>query len=361
MNKDFNQNDITHTENIISDLKKYLSKYTSEQIFILTDKNCKKLCFPLISEIFNEKENVFTIISKEKYKNIETVTKIWNFLIKKQADRNSLLINLGGGIVTDTGGFAASTFKRGISFINIPTTLLAQIDASVGGKTGINFQGLKNQIGIIKLPEKVFISSIFLKTLDTEEFLSGFGEMIKHALIFDKAHYYELINFINNDFSEKNYQKFNTLIKKSVNIKLHFVKNDLTETGLRKTLNFGHTFGHAIESYFLKKNKTMRHGTAVAYGIICELWLSVKYLDFNKNYFKEISKDLINIFKKVNIPENDFSNIYLLMKHDKKNTNKNIQTVLLKDIGLPEYQYIINKKDVFESLSKLNFLSKEIE
>ena len=185
--------------------------------------------------------------------------------------------------------------------------------------------------------------------------------MIKHALIFDKAHYYELINFINNDFSEKNYQKFNTLIKKSVNIKLHFVKNDLTETGLRKTLNFGHTFGHAIESYFLKKNKTMRHGTAVAYGIICELWLSVKYLDFNKNYFKEISKDLINIFKKVNIPENDFSNIYLLMKHDKKNTNKNIQTVLLKDIGLPEYQYIINKKDVFESLSKLNFLSKEIE
>ncbi len=361
MNKDFNQNDITHTEDIISDLKEYLTKYTFEQIYILTDKNCKNLCFPVISKVFNRNEKIFTIISEEKYKNIETVTKIWNFLIKKQADRNSLLINIGGGMVTDIGGFAASTFKRGISFINIPTTLLAQIDASVGGKTGINFQGLKNQIGTITLPEKVFISSIFLKTLDTEEFLSGFGEMLKHALIFDKSHYYELINFINTDFSEKKYQKFNTLIKKSVNIKLHFVKNDITETGLRKTLNFGHTFGHAIESYFLKKRKIMRHGTAVVYGIICELWLSVKYHNFNKNYIEEISKDLINIYGKVNIPEKDFSNIYLLMKHDKKNTGKNIQTVLLKDIGLAEYHNIINKNDIFESLRKLNLLSKEIK
>jgi len=361
MNKYFNQNDITHTEDIISDLKKYLSKYSSEQIFILTDKNCKNLCFPLISEVFNEKDNVFSIISQEKYKNIETVTKIWNFLIKKQADRNSLLINLGGGIVTDIGGFAASTFKRGISFINIPTTLLAQIDASVGGKTGINFQGLKNQIGIIKLPEKVYISSIFLKTLDTEEFLSGFGEMIKHALIFDKAHYFELINFINNDFSEKNYQKFNTLIKKSVNIKLHFVKNDLTETGLRKTLNFGHTFGHALESYYSGKHKSVKHGTAVVYGMICELWLSVKYLNFNENLFNNISNDLIKIYKKITVSEKDFSFIFQYMKHDKKNTDKTIQTVLLKDIGLPEYQNIINRNDIFESLRKLNTISKEIE
>ncbi len=360
MNISFNQNDITHTDDINSELKLLINGYKSNQIFIITDKKCFDLCYPLISQTLPQETAVFILKSEEQFKTIETVIEIWDFLIKKQADRNSLIINIGGGIVSDVGGFAASVYKRGISFINIPTTLLAQIDASVGGKTGINFQNLKNQIGSISLPEKVLISSVFLKTLDSEEFLSGFGEMIKHALIFDKACYYELINFINHDFPKKNYQNLDLLIRKSVNIKIHFVKNDLNETGLRKTLNFGHTFGHAIESYFFKKGKPIKHGKAVIYGIICELWLSVKYLNFNISLFNKVSSDLIRTYKKINIPEKDFPLIFRYMKHDKKNTNKNIKTVLLKDIGFAEYQNIINEEDIFESLQKLNNVSKEI-
>lgn len=356
----FNQNDITHTEDINFEIKSYLEKHSSKHIYIITDEICINLCYPFIKEILPETTSVFIMKSGEKYKTLETVSQILNFLLEKQANRNSLIINIGGGIVTDLGGFAASIFKRGISFINIPTTLLAQIDASVGGKTGINFMEIKNQIGTITLPDKVYISPIFLKTLDIENFLSGLGEMIKHALIFDKTNYYELINFINNDFWKKKYQFLNLLIKKSVNIKLHFVKNDITETGLRKTLNFGHTFGHAIESYFLKNKKTISHGKAVIYGIICELWLSVKYFNFDIILFKNISYDLLKIYKKIYIPEKDFFFIYNMMKHDKKNNGENIQTVLLKNIGIPEYKNIITKIDIFESLHKLNTLSKEI-
>lgn len=360
MNKNFNQNDITHTEDINSQIKFYLEKHSLKQVYIITDEICVNLCYPIIKNILPENTPVFILKSGEKYKTLETASQIWSFLLEKQADRNSLIINIGGGIVTDIGGFAASTFKRGISFINIPTTLLAQIDASVGGKTGINFLGIKNQIGTITLPDKVFISSIFLKTLKNEDFLSGLGEMIKHALIFEKEHYYELTDFINNYFIEKNYKILNHLIKKSVNIKLHFVKNDITESGLRKTLNFGHTFGHAIESYFFQNKKTISHGKAVVYGIICELWLSVKKLNFDKVLFKNISDDLLRIYNKITIPEKDYLIIFNLMKHDKKNNRKNIQTVLLKDIGIPEYQNIITKDDIIESLHKLNSLSKDI-
>ncbi len=360
MNISFNQNDITHTEDLNFEIRNFLKKNSSKQVFVITDKNCIEFCYPVIQSALPENTPVFIMNPGEKYKTIETVTKIRDFLIKEEADRNSLIINLGGGIVTDLGGFTASTFKRGVAFINIPTTLTAQVDASVGGKTGINFSGIKNQIGTFAFPEKVFISPDFLKTLNKEELLSGFGEMIKHALIFDKAHYDEIIHFIRNDFPEKNYKNFSSLIRKSVNIKLHFVKNDVSETGLRKTLNFGHTFGHAIESYFFEKGHiSINHGTAVVFGIICELWLSVKYLNFDKDLFYKISSDIFNIYKKITVPEKDFLIISNLMKHDKKNTNKNIQTVLLKDVGFPEYQNIITKKDIFEGLHKLNSLSKE--
>ncbi len=360
MNKIFNQNDITHIENINSEIKAFLKNRSASQICLITDENCINLCYPVIKKALPENTHIFTIKAEEQYKTIETVNKIWDFLIDKQADRNLLIINLGGGIVTDIGGFAASTFKRGVSFINIPTTLLAQIDASAGGKTGINFKDLKNQIGTFSLPEKVFIFPDFLKTLDNEEMLSGFGEMIKHALIYDKTHYYELIDFIKNDFRKKNYKNFHFLIEKSVNIKIHFVKNDIKETGIRKALNFGHTFGHAIETYFFNKKQNIKHGIAVIYGIICELWLSEEYYNFDKILFREISRDLLKIYGKIIIPEKDFILIFNTMKHDKKNTEKNIQTVLLEDVGKPVYQTIINRDDVYKSLEKLNLLSKEM-
>ena len=358
MQKKFNPNDITHTDDIREEMKSYLEKLNSNRFFIITDEICENLCYSLIKDIFPNTTPIFSFKIGEKFKTLKTVTQIWDFLFNNEAERNSLIINIGGGIVTDIGGFAASTYKRGIPFINIPTTLLAQIDASVGGKTGINYNGLKNQIGTITLPDKVFICPVFLKTLKYDDFLSGFGEMLKHALIFDKNHYSELIHFIKNDFPKKNYQKLNYLIKKSVNIKLHFVKNDFNEKNLRKTLNFGHTLGHALESYFIEKEKPVKHGISVIYGVICELWISVKKSNFDKTKFIEISDELLRIFNKIYIPEKDFEIIFNYMKHDKKNNNKSIQTVLLKHIETPVIETVINKKEIFESLNKLNALSK---
>ncbi|NOZ34383.1 MAG: 3-dehydroquinate synthase [Chlorobi bacterium] len=355
----FNPNDIIHTDEIISDLKTYLNENETKQIFIITDKNCLKLCYPLIKSVFPENQSVFSIEIGEVYKTLEIVTKIWDFLFEKRADKNSLIINIGGGIVTDVGGFSASTFKRGISFINIPTTLLAQVDASVGGKTGINYKGLKNQIGTIAMPEKVFVSPRFLKTLNSDDILSGFGEMIKHALIYNEKHYFELINFIKNEFTEKKIINLSSLINESVNIKIHFVKNDVTENGIRKMLNFGHTFGHALESYFFSKKKPVKHGIAVIYGIICELWLSVKYVNFDKEKFTKIAGELLNIYPKIFIPEDEFNLIFGYMQYDKKNKNNTIQTVLLKDVGFPVIQRVPDKNDIFESLQVLNSLSKE--
>ncbi|MCF6185533.1 MAG: 3-dehydroquinate synthase [Bacteroidales bacterium] len=354
----FNPNDIIHTDEIISELKVYLTENETKQIFIITDKNCLKLCYPLIKSIFPETQSVFSIETGEVYKTLETVTKIWDFLFEKRADRNSLIINIGGGIVSDIGGFSASTFKRGISFINIPTTLLAQVDASVGGKTGINYNGLKNQIGTLIMPDKVFISTEFLETLNSDEILSGFGEMIKHALIYNEKHFYELINYIKNEFSEKKIINLAPLINKSVNIKIHFVKNDVTENGMRMILNFGHTFGHAFESYFFSKNKSVKHGIAVIYGIICELWLSVKYLNFDKGKFTKITGELLDIYPRLVIPENEFNLIFGYMQYDKKNKNNTIQSVLLKDVEFPVIQRIIEENDVYESLRILNSLSK---
>ncbi len=361
MHHDFNQNDITHTDKIIFDLTEYLRENTSKQIFILTDTNCIELCYPKIKNVFPEKQPIFTIVAGEENKTLNTVTEIWDFLFANNADRNSLIINIGGGIVTDVGGFAASTFKRGIAFINIPTSLLAQIDASVGGKTGVNYKGLKNQIGTISLPNKVFVAPDFLKTLKREDFLSGFGEMIKHALIYDEKHYFELINFVKNDFSENKINKIGVLIEKSVNIKIHFVKNDVSEKGIRKILNFGHTFGHAAESYFISKKKPLKHGIAVVYGIICELWLSVKYVNFSKKKFEKISDDLFSIYEKIEIPEIDFPVLFEYMKQDKKNLDHQIQTVLLKDVGIPVIQHVISEEDVVESLRILMNISKEYD
>ncbi len=359
MNEIFKQYDITHTFDLISDLNLFLEQTKPSGIFVLTDTNCKKHCFPLIQKAFKDEIRIFEIVANEQNKTTETLATIWDFLLENKADRNAVLINLGGGIVTDLGGFAASTYKRGINFINIPTSLLAQIDASAGGKNGVNYKGVKNQIGTITLPKKVFIYHEFLKTLSEEEFLSGFGEMLKHALIFDKNHYEELIHFINTYFSTKKIQNFNSLIEKSVNIKIHFVKNDLKEKNIRKTLNFGHTFGHALESYFNHKEQTIKHGKAVAYGIICDLYLSVLKHEFKEALFFKISKDILKIYSGIHIPEKDFNTIYNYMLHDKKNIKETVRTVLLKDIGIVDFNAIIMKNDVIKALSYLNILSKD--
>ncbi len=349
-------NDIIHTENIIQELKPILTKYNNKKVYLLTDDNCYKYCLPIISEAFPKSLKVITIESGEKHKTFKTLQLIWDSLVKNNADRDSLLINLGGGVITDIGGFAASTFKRGMSFINIPTSLLAQVDASIGGKTGINYLGLKNEIGVINQAEKVLISSIFLKTLEKSEFLSGFAEMIKHALINNKKHFEELKSYYLNHFRTNKIDKIHDLIVKSVKIKGHFVKNDINDKGIRQTLNFGHTFGHAFESYFNKKQEgKIKHGEAVAFGMLCELYISVKKLNFPETELNQISLFINSIYGNLNIPPEEFNSIFNYMLHDKKNSSGKINCVLLKDT---ENAVINNRISKEEIIGALNFINK---
>jgi len=332
-------NDIIHTKDINAEIKEILKEYKNEKILLLTDNNCYKYCIPLIKNELLKDIKVLEINSGEKFKNFKTLQTIWDFLIEQNVGRKSLLINLGGGVITDIGGFAASTFKRGINFINIPTSLLAQVDASIGGKTGINYKNLKNEIGIINQPKKVIIHSSFLKTLKKDEFLSGFAEMIKHSLIYNKEHYFELKSYYFNNFKSNEFDKIYNLIKKSVKVKEHFIKN----------------FGHAFESYFIGKNKTiLKHGFAVAYGIICELYLSVKKLNFSEQDFKQIYTFILEVFGKLKINSEKFEVIFQYMKHDKKNKSGEIICVLLNETYNASTGNKISKKDIIETLFFLN-------
>ncbi len=249
---------------ISQSLPAFLRANSYTKIQVIVDENTFKYCYPSIKP-FLEKHNIIKIKSGESQKNLETCQKIWQAMTDNELDRHSIVINLGGGVIGDMGGFCASTYKRGIDFIQIPTTLLSQVDASVGGKLGIDFQGLKNHIGVFQIPNAVLIDADFLKTLSYNELRSGFAEVIKHCLIMDGKKWDEIRR---KDFEE---QELEDLIAHSVNIKQHIVEADPTEKGLRKILNFGHTLGHAIETYFLGKPKLhLLHGEAIAAGMICE-------------------------------------------------------------------------------------------
>lgn len=294
-----------------------------DKIIFLVDENTKTKCLPLLR--VNKNINIIEIKSGEKYKNINTCIKILTKLEKYNCTRKSLLINLGGGVITDIGGFCASIFKRGIDFINIPTTLLAQVDASIGGKNGIDFNGYKNEIGTFKNPVKVYINYNFLKTLNKEQFLSGYAEIIKHSLISSNDYF---------EYLKKNqFNKIDFIINKSIKIKKDVVKKDPLEENYRKILNFGHTIGHAIESYYLDNNNKILHGFAVSIGIICESYISYKKVKLSKIKLNEITNFIINIYPYYKIPNINFLLKYLL--NDKKNSNNKISCCLLKNIGKP--------------------------
>ena len=329
-------------------LTKVLQNFQDRRIFILVDENTKKHCLPLISDISTIKTSeVIEIKSGEKNKTIETVKKVWEVLTEKGADRNSVLINLGGGLIGDLGGFAASTFKRGMDFFNIPTTLLSQVDASVGGKTGVNFLGLKNEIGVFNNPKYVIIDSSFNRTLDKRNILSGWAEMLKHTLIFDEK---DWTNLTSHDIKNTGFKELNQLIARSVSIKNHFVEKDPEEKDIRKALNFGHTIGHAFESLFIDTKNEILHGEAVAHGMICELFLSNKLCGFPIEKMDKIVKYLLDTFSKIKIQENQFEEIFELITHDKKNEGFNINFTLLEDFGQIKINSHCTKKDIFETL-----------
>lgn len=325
-------NPVYYSENSYKQLNTYLAKIAPSKIFILVDNNTHEHCLALFLQ--NLKANIQTevieIEAGEEFKNIETCLGVWNVLSELEADRKSLMINLGGGVVTDLGGFVASTFKRGISFINVPTTLLSMVDASVGGKTGVDLGNLKNQIGVIIQPEMVLVDSDYLKTLSAKEMRSGLAEILKHGLIADENYWNKVSNLKDLETSD-----LDDIIKTSVNIKAEIVKKDPFEKSIRKKLNYGHTLGHAIESYCLTNpnREKLLHGEAIAIGMILETFISSALKKFPKEKLDEISGTIISIYGKEVFSSEEILKFKELMKFDKKNERGNINFVLLEDVG----------------------------
>ena len=318
------------SNNLENELANALAECEHDKIFVLFDTTTRDKCHPLLWDFRCLKDYIpICIDSTDSHKNLESVVWVWEHLQNNGATRHSCLINLGGGMVTDLGGFAASTFKRGINFINIPTTLLAMVDASVGGKTGINFNGLKNEIGVFNDSKFVILDTEFLKTLDHENICSGYAEMLKHGLISNEKMWEELIAF---DLDHPDFKQLQNMVADSVKVKERIVEEDPHESGIRKALNLGHTFGHAFESWALKR-KPILHGYAVAFGLIPELYLSVTKVGFPIEKMRQTVNFIKENYGSLNITCDDYDELIELMRHDKKNQNGIINFTLLGGIG----------------------------
>lgn len=312
-----------------SELKKFLDRHSYTQILVIADEHTGRYCLPYLEGAFaDQKWNLIPIQPGEVHKNLETCRQIWQEMLRLEADRKSLAINLGGGVIGDMGGFCASAFKRGIDFIQIPTTLLAQVDASIGGKLGIDFMQVKNCIGFFADPGAVFVDPHFLKTLPMREIRSGFAEIIKHSLIADRKQW-ELLRKIRH-FEAVNWQD---LIVPSLRIKQQIVKEDPFEKGIRKALNFGHTIGHAVEGYALAGENPLLHGEAVAIGMVCEAWLSQRVLGLSKEELEQIESFILALYPSFALPEGAIPELLALMSNDKKNEGRAINFTLLPAIG----------------------------
>lgn len=318
-----------------------------DRIFILVDETTRQLCLPLV-ENFDclRHAEIITIGATDQHKTLESLTHVWSSLQRGGATRHSLMVNLGGGMVTDLGGFAASTFKRGLNYINIPTTLLAMVDASVGGKTGINFGGLKNEIGVFSTARSVILDTQFLRTMDAENMLSGYAEMLKHGLIADDSMWAELLNF---DIDVPDYHQLSRMLEDSVKVKERIVEEDPTEKGIRKALNLGHTVGHAFESFALQR-KPVLHGYAVAWGLICELYLSHIKTGFPIEKMRQTVSFINEHYGKLAITCDDYPTLLELMTHDKKNTGSDINFTLLGDVGDIRINQTATKEEIEEAL-----------
>ena len=337
-------------DDTLSSLPNFLAEHKYSKVFVVVDENTKQHCLPILQNVLTAIEIIETK-SGEIYKNLATCEFIWQQLIEQNADRKSVIINLGGGVIGDMSGFAASCYKRGIDFINIPTTLLSQVDSSIGGKLGIDFKYGKNLIGLFRNPKLVLVSSQFLKTLPKRQFINGWSEIIKHALIKDKAQWllYKNIDIHNCDM--------NAIVFHSLQIKKAVVEADPYENGLRKILNFGHTIGHAIEAYSLEHDETpLLHGEAIAIGMICESFLSIKKCGLTQDELNEITKLILKYFPKYNIENYNTDKIITSMLSDKKNNATKILAALLSEIGNSVFDIEINKDEILESLNYYNSL-----
>ena len=339
------------SRNINEELATAISECEHDKIFVLTDENTERLCWPLIKDFFClRKASLIVIKAGDTHKNLESISHVWSELQRMGSTRHSCLINLGGGMVTDLGGFAASAFKRGIDFINIPTTLLSMVDASVGGKTGINFGGLKNEIGVFNESKFVILATQFLRTLDRENILSGYAEMLKHGLISDEKMWAELLRFMEDDNWTDRLSELSRLLADSVKVKERIVEEDPRERGIRKALNVGHTVGHAFESFSMNSQSPILHGYAVAYGIITELYLSVIKCGFPQGKFRQTVSFIRKHYGQLPITCDDYPTLLELMTHDKKNTSGKINFTLLGNIGDIRINQTATEEEIKEAL-----------
>ncbi len=342
------QQSIIFNNDVGQTLRNVLNDLTFNKVFVLTDTNTERLVLPKLKAYLLEYNATdITIKAGDVNKSIEGLSHVWDRLSNCGATRNSVLINLGGGMITDLGGFAASTFKRGIRFINIPTTLLSAVDAAVGGKTGINYNGLKNEIGVFNEAYAVIISTSLLDTLPMEEIKSGFAEMLKHGLLSNENAFGKLIDY---DFNTHNEQELLTLLEESVNVKRNIVSQDPHEKGLRRALNLGHTVGHAFESLAMTRTSPIPHGYAVAWGMIAELVLSHMQLGFDSQILHRYATFVYDNYGAFHITCKDYPTLIELMRHDKKSESGEINLSLLSSIGDIKINCVATEDDIKSAL-----------
>lgn len=335
-------------EKLTDSLAKVIAQCPHDRLFILTDVHTHQYCLPHLQGIPElDAAHEIVIGAEDVHKTLETLSTVWQALSEGGATRHSLLVNLGGGMVTDLGGFAAATFKRGMAYINVPTTLLAMVDAAVGGKTGINFNGLKNEIGAFCPARCVLLETEFLRSLDAHNFFSGYAEMLKHGLISNTAHWAELLNF---DTEHPDYALLKQMVGRSVQVKENIVEQDPLEHGIRKALNLGHTIGHAFESLALAEDRPVLHGYAVAWGLVCELYLSYIKAGFPKEKMQQTIQFIREYYGSFAFDCKQYDRLYELMTHDKKNTAGMINFTLLREVGDIALNQTADKDTIFEAL-----------
>jgi len=325
-------------------LRLFIQKKGYSKVAVLTDENTVQHCYPLLKEFLPE-HLLITVKSGEEHKTLDTCDAIWTAMTNEFLDRHSVLIIVGGGVLGDMGGFCASTYKRGIDFILIPTTLLAMTDASIGGKLGIDYKGFKNHIGLFQEPALNLIHHDFLKTLPEKELRSGFAEVIKHALISDR----QLWNELRSNSLEN--QPWEILLRHSAEFKSSVAERDPKESGLRKILNAGHTIGHALESFRLGQGNTILHGEAVAFGLVCEAYIANKKNMLSETERNEIVSYILGIFGKIPTKEEDKVKIIGLCRQDKKNKDNVIYMALLNGIGKARWDCEVTEDTIVESLT----------
>jgi len=332
-------------ENSIEKLNHFLSKNLYSKYIIICDENSSEHCLPKLLFACEKLQGaeIIELESGEENKTLETCANVWGALTDIGVDRKSLIINLGGGVISDLGGFVASTYKRGINFINIPTTLLSMVDASVGGKTGIDFEGIKNLIGTINTPKAIFINPSFLNTLSQRQIKNGYAEVIKIALIADIKFWQEL--------KKSNLFYSDDIIAKAVELKNNIVKKDLFENDIRKSLNFGHSIGHALESAYIKSGKDILHGEAIAAGMIMESYIAAQHKKITKKEFEEINAKLNSIYPPIKLSKEIQKLIFEFIKYDKKNESNHLCFALPKSIGAYELSCDIKESEIQEAIT----------